>query len=210
MKRFSIKSVSVATLIALAVAPLSSCSSNDATNTKAQGTGLGGLLGTGLGTGLGAGLGAAIGGKDGAKKGAIIGGGVGLLAGAIVGHKWGESIVRKKSEYASQEQYIKANIKQLNTRISDARSTNKSLVSQINSLRKANQRLAANDFKQYKDGVNQGKALIDKDLKTAKAAMKDASGKELANLKAKYSALQQERAAMVSNINTLNKLSARA
>jgi len=207
MKRFQIKSVSVAALIALAVAPLSSCSSNDATNTK--------VGGTAIGTGSGALLGAATGllfGKD--KKdratAAIVGGVAGAAIGAFLGHRWGESVVRKKSEYASQEQYIKANIKQLNTRISDAHRTNESLVSQINSLRKANQRLAANDYKQYREGVNRGQALIDKDLKTAKSAMKDASGKELADLKAKYAALQQERAAMVSNINTLNKLSARA
>jgi len=210
MKRFQIKSVSVAALIALAVAPLSSCSSNDATNTLIETTSISTAGGGAAGTGLGWLTGKLLGGKRGAQVGAIAGGVLGASLGAFLGHKWGESVVRKKSEYASQEQYIKANIKQLNTRISDARNANESLVSQINSLRKDNQLLAANEYKKCKEKVNQGKTLIDKDLKTAKSAMKDASGKELADLKAKYAALQQERAAMVSNINTLNKLSARA
>lgn len=100
------RKASIAVCLLLSVALAGGCANikNDTTRTQTEGT----LVGAGGGALLGAGIGAIFGGT----KGAAIGAGVGAAAGAAGGFLVGDSIAKKKADYAREEDWYDANIQQ--------------------------------------------------------------------------------------------------
>lgn len=163
-----------------------SCSStSDGATTQIQGTTLG-MLG---GAAVGAVAGLAIGGNT---KSVITGLAVGAAAGAIIGFSWGNSIVKQKRAYASMEQYVSDNNKQLSNRIAQTKQYNQKLQKQINALNgdksKLDQKARANAQK----GLN----LINQDIATAQDAKKEAQGADLVELNNKINELNKEKAVL--------------
>lgn len=188
---------------------LSSCDSlSDSANTLMQGMGMGTVGGAALGTGIGA----LVGGNDTEKRqkamltGAIVGG----LVGAVAGHQWAKSVIKKKSEYANQESWIRDNIKQMDSRISDAKKLNNDLTKQIADIKKSNAALSKSDYAAIKKDVNQKVKYLDGDLATVKNNMKgeDISNADLATLNKKYIALQDERNRLLDNVALLGAANA--
>lgn len=207
MKPIYLKPATTVLFIALGISILSSCGNmNDNLLTRLQAGGLGGIAGGAAG----AGAGAAIAGSNHRAEGAIIGGVIGLIAGAYLGDQWGQSIVKKKNEYASTEAYLNANIQQLDSRISEAQRANKKLTSQLNNLKKNNKKLSCNDYNNLRKQTKANIALINQDLDNARTAIRDAQGNDLKELKDKAGRLRKERDSMLASINELNRYSARA
>lgn len=194
-----------ATLVAisagmLTTSTMTSCSSmSDATKTKTQGTALG-ALGGAL---LGAGIGKATGGDT---KAVLIGAAAGAVLGGIAGYAWGNSIVKEKSEYATMEEYVSDNKKQLDNRIGDVQKANTNLSKQIAQLKKDKTSVAKAEVQKQNAQLAQNISLIDADLATAQDAAKEASGAELAELSAKIDTLSAEKKSMQANLEELDSL----
>lgn len=193
-----------ATLVVMAAGmvntSLTSCSSmSDSTKTRAQGTSFGALAG-GL---LGAGIGLAAGGDT---KSVLIGAAAGALLGGIGGYAWGDSIVKEKESYASMEEYINDNQKQLDNRITDVQKANSDLTKQITQLKKDKTAVSKANIAKQNAKLTENLALIDSDITTAKDAAKEASGAELAELNQKIDALSKEKKSLQSNISELESL----
>ncbi len=203
MKKQLVNVTAVTMAGVMSVSALSSCSNmNDSTVTQAQGAGLFAAIGAGIGYVVVK----LVGGSD--RDAALVAATFGVI-GASLGKEWGKSIVKRKAEYRSTEEYLDANIKQLDTRIGHVQGANKDLVKRINELKKNNQK---GDKKQYEEINNNWKAnkkLVDLDIKNARTAMKDAKGEDLTKLRSKLDTLQKERNAMSANIEALSRLSAR-
>ncbi len=165
---------------------VTSCSSmSDKTKTRTQGT----VMGTLGGAALGALAGLATGGD---KKAVITGLVVGAAAGALTGFAWGESIVKQKEAYASTEEYVRDNNKQLDNRIAETKKYNQKLSQEVSKLRSEGKSLSA----QERDNAKQGIALIQKDIDTAKQAKQDAQGADLAELNQKIANLDKEKSVL--------------
>lgn len=181
---------------------LSSCNSlSDETLTRLQGT----FIGIPGGGAAGAGIGALAGGK----KGAVIGAGAGVLVGGIAGYVWGDSVAKEKEQYARTEDYVRAHIKQLDSRVDDAEEINEKLQDQIASMQKENRRLATADYNTLRNQVNSNIKTINSDIAAADRAAKSASGDNLAELREKRTALLAQRDAMNANLQALGTLQAR-
>lgn len=181
---------------------MSSCSSlSDAALTRLQGTGIGVLGGGAAGAGIGA--------LAGGKKGAAIGAGIGVLVGGIAGYAWGDSVAKEKDQYAKTEDYVRAHINQLDSRVDDAERTNEKLQDQIASLKKTNNSLSEADYNSLRNQVNSNIKTINSDIAAADRAAKSASGDELAKLREKRTELLAERDAMNANLKALGTLQAR-
>ena len=193
-----------ATLVVMAAGmvntSLTSCSSmRDSTKTKSQGTSFGALAG-GL---LGAGIGLVAGGNT---KSVLIGAAAGALLGGIGGYAWGDSIVKEKEAYASMEEYISDNQKQLDTRISDVQQANTDLSNQIAKLKADKTAVSKENIAKQNAKLTENLALIDTDITTAKDAAMEATGDDLAELNKKIDALSKEKKRLQSNINELDSL----
>lgn len=165
-----------------------SCSSEsgtDAAMTQTQGAILGGLIAGGSAFGIAKATGA-----DTSDSLAIAG--AAALVGGVLGNEWGKSIVKKKAAYASDEAYIQANIKQLDSRLAEARKMESNLNKKLASAQKQTT-MTADQLKAYKEGAKQRLALIDQDLSVAKSAKKYASGSQVAELENKISELTKVR-----------------
>lgn len=173
--------------VALGLLPATtSCSStSDSTMTQIQGTTLGALGGAAVG----AVAGLAIGGDT---QSVVTGLAVGAAAGALAGFAWGTSVVKQKQAYASMEQYVSDNNRQLSNRITQTRQYNQKLQKQITSLKgdksKLDQKSRAN--------AQKGLTLINQDLATAQDAKKEASGADLIELNNKINELNKEKAVL--------------
>lgn len=177
-----------------------SCSSmSDSTKTRTQGTAFGALAG-GL---VGAGIGLATGGDT---KSVLIGAAAGALIGGIGGYAWGNSIVKEKEAYASMEEYINDNQKQLDNRITDVQKANSDLSNQIAQLKKDKTAISKENLAKQNAKLTENLALIDTDITTAKDAAKEASGDELAELNQKIDALSKEKSSLQTNISELDSL----
>lgn len=181
---------------------LSSCSSlSDSALARLQGTGIGVLGGGGIGAGIGA--------IAGGKKGAAIGAGIGALVGGLAGYAWGASVAKEKNEYDRTEDYIRAHIDQLDSRVDDAEETNEKLEKQIASMRKENSRLSAQEYNALRNQLNSNIDTVDKDLAAANRAAKYATGEDLEELREKRTELMAQRDALNANLSTLKTLQAR-
>lgn len=188
---------------------LESCGSmSDSSLTLLQGTG----LGAAGGAAVGAGVGALAGNSQNRGQAILIGGIAGSVLGGVIGHAWAKSVVKKKAEYASQEEWIKANTKQLDARIADARKLNNSLRDQINTLKKQNASISKSDFTSVKNSVNQKITYLNTDIDTTKANLKgvNSSGQDVQKLRQKLAELQNERQMLLTSVAELGKRSARA
>ena len=189
---------------------LNSCSGlSDSTLTMLQGTGIGAAGGAAAGTGIGAAAAALAGGnsKD-VKKGMIIGAIAGAVVGGVIGNRWGASVVKKKETYANVEQYINANIEQMNTRIAEASKLNNSLSKQIASIQKSGQKMDQSEKSRLVQTLRTNQGLIRTDIRTAQTALKDpeATGAQRAKLQAKVNSLQAQYDALTQNISQFNRV----
>lgn len=193
-----------ATLVVMAAgmvnSSLTSCSSmSDSTKTRAQGTTFGAIAG-GL---LGASIGLVAGGNT---KSVLIGAAAGAMLGGIGGYAWGDSIVKEKAAYASMEEYITDNKKQLDSRITDVQQANSDLSDQIAKLKADKTAISKEKIAKQNAQLSENMALIDADITTAQDAAKEASGTELAELNEKINALSQEKKSLQSNMSELDSL----
>ncbi len=204
MKKQLVKMTAVTMAGVMSVSALSSCSNmNDSTVTQAQGAGVFAAIGGGI-TYLVVKL---MGGSD--KQAVLASVTVGVISAAL-GKEWGKSIVKKKAEYRSTEEYLDANIEQLDDRIDDVQDANEDMVKWINQLKKNNQQLAKADYRKINKQWRDNKKLVELDIKNARTAIKDAKGEELVKLRSRLDTLQKERNAMSVNIKTLSRLSAKS
>ena len=181
---------------------MNSCSEmSDGTLTRMQGTG----IGAAGGAAVGAGVGALAGGGD----GAAIGGSAGALIGGIVGYLWGDSVAKKKEEFATTEEYIRANTRVLDERISELRDLNSSLSSQIATLRRENRRLSASEVQKCVREVDENISRVDADLPELRRTARAAKGAERASINQRIVALESERAQLRRNRKAINDLAAR-
>lgn len=182
---------SIGTLALALTMCLSSCS--DADITLLEGTAIGGIAGGGAAFGLAKAFGASN------ENAAYIGAG-GAVLGGLIGNRWGASIVKEKGAYATQEAYLKANIKQVNNRISEATSTNQKLASTLSDLKTKKAVLTQDAYNQTKKAMAQQTGLIDQDLNTAREALKDSSGAEATELRNRIAELKNQRNALTRNV----------
>ncbi len=93
------------------------------------------------------------------------------------GVQMGDSIVRERAAYRSQEEYLQANIKQSQKRIKDLNKENRHLSKSIASLKTEKQKLKSSHdamaIKNHNESIKQGlkdidykMALLDKDIRT--------------------------------------------
>lgn len=186
--------------VCVAVAPLTSCTSDDGLNTQLQGSTLGAIGGAVVGGAIGL---AAGGDSKSVIAGAIAGG----IAGGIAGLVWANSVVKEKAAYASMEDYINDNIRQLDARTAEAKKNNATLAKTISDLRAKKTKLSASDYQSQAKKINSGLALIDTDISIAKDAVNEASGAERAKLLSQISTLEAEKKTCQSNLATLKSLS---
>ncbi len=111
--------------------------------------------GTVVGSGIGAGIGAVIGGLSGGHRGALQGAGIGAVVGGIGGFLTGRHIANKKSEYASQEDWLDDSIAAARQTNSDVARYNTGLRQEIDQLDQESARLIAD----YEDYQADGSAL---------------------------------------------------
>lgn len=182
-------------------AGMNSCSElSDGTLTRMQGT----AIGTVGGGAVGAGVGALVGGKD----GAAIGGAAGALLGGIGGYLWGDSVAKKKEEFATTEEYIRANSRVLDERISELRDLNASLTSQIETLRRENRRLSASEAQSRINEVDECISRVDADLTELRRTARAAKGAERASMNERIEVLVSERTQLRRNRKAINDLAA--
>ena len=111
--------------------------------------------GTVVGSGIGAGIGAVIGGLSGGHRGALQGAGIGAVVGGIGGFLTGRHIANKKSEYASQEDWLDDCIASARQTNSDVARYNADLRQEIDWLDRESARLVA----EYEDYQTESSAL---------------------------------------------------
>ena len=132
------KLTAVSMVMILTVA-MAGCSS-ERTRTQAKGTV--------VGSGIGAGIGAVIGGLSGGHRGALQGAGIGAVVGGIGGFLTGRHIANKKSEYASQEDWLDDSIAAARQTNSDVARYNADLRQEIDRLDQESARLVA-EYEDY-------------------------------------------------------------
>ncbi len=181
---------------------MNSCSEmSDGTLTRMQGTG----IGAAGGAAVGAGVGALAGGGD----GAAIGGSAGALIGGIVGYLWGDSVAKKKEEFATTEEYIRANTRVLDERISELRDLNSSLSSQIATLRREKRRLSASEAQRLSQQADEGISRANSELTIYRQTARAAKGAERASINQRINTLERECAQLRRNRKAVNDLVAR-
>ncbi len=182
-----------------------SCSSmDDDTLTQAQAQTIGTVGGAAIGGGLGLLL--SSGSDDSGTKalatagGALIGGAIGWYAGKC----WGDSIVKAKKNYRSDEEYALANLEQVRTRISDAEKTNNTLRKEIAAAQKAGkidkQRLAT-----IQQNVKTRKDKINKDIQVARSSMSGASTETNEQLRQEIAQLEAQSREISANLSKLQQ-----
>ena len=186
--------------ISIMAAPLTSCSLDDTGMTQIQGSTLGALGGAVVGGAIGL----AVGGDT---KSVVAGAIAGGLLGGAAGLQWANSIVKEKASYASMEEYINDNQKQLDNRITDVKKANSDLSNQIAQLKKDKTAVSKANIAKQNAKLTENLALIDTDITTAKDAAKEASGAELTELNQKIDTLSKEKASLQANISELDSLS---
>lgn len=176
---------------------LTSCSNmSDASITQVQGTGGGAVLGGAIG----AGAGALIGGDS---KGALWGAAIGGLIGAFVGHQYAQSIVKQKSEYASVEAYLNANIEQLSIRYKEVNDTNLALSKHLDELRAKKKAYSKEKCEKIQKASASKAELAQTDITVAKQALGSSSGTKRAELLKYISQLEEQRRLLIENTNAL-------
>ena len=130
----------------------------------------------------------------------------GAAAGAIVGVVWGQSVVKDKQEYASTEDYLNANIEQLDTRIAQATKYNSELKNEIAAMQKEKKKYSDSDYKKLASNIDANLSLIDQDISTANLALKEAGDADINKLRQKLTTLESERDALSSTKMELEML----
>ena len=138
--------VSMVTILAVILAGCTSVQ-DDRVRTQTEGTV--------VGSGIGAGIGAVIGGLSGGHRGALQGAGIGAVVGGIGGFLTGRHIANKKSEYASQEDWLDDSIAAARQTNSDVARYNADLRQEIDQLDRESARLVA----EYEDYQAESSAL---------------------------------------------------
>lgn len=177
---------------------LNSCMS-DANLTRAEGTAIG-IAGAG---GAAFGLSKAFGASNGTA--ATIGG-IAALFGGVAGYAWGDHVAEEKRMAANEEDRLRANIRQLDARIGEARKFNDDLTRQLNSKK----RISSADMKGIKSSCSQNTKIINADISIAQKALKGTSGAKAAELRSKIASLKSQRDAMARNVSALKAYEVKA
>lgn len=215
-------------MFSLGVTQLTSCSflknysgsEDDKTRAQAKtvGTGAGAVIGGGSAFGI-----AKLFGADNKTAGIIAGAGtlIGGYIGYRMGSKWGDSIVRERTAYRNQEEYLQANIKQSQRRIKDLNKENRHLSKSIASLKEEKQKLKSSHdamaIKSHNESIKQGlkdidhkMALLDKDIFTARKAVANSpSTNDINTLKDELSKLQSSKRTYSTQRKELKNLTIR-
>ncbi len=180
---------------------LTSCSKmNDSTVTQIQAAAV-----TGGGAAvIGYGIGKAFGLND--RTAALVATGAALV-GIFIGQRWGKSIVKKKEYYKRTEDYLNANINQLNKRTNQVAKLNKRLVSQISSAKKSKSSFSKAQKEAVAKDVSNKVRLIDTDISTAQSAAASTTSAQKTDLLNRIKVLQEHRSALVKNSTTLLSVS---
>lgn len=141
--------------------------------------------GTVVGSGIGAGIGAVIGGLSGGHRGALQGAGIGAVVGGIGGFLTGRHIANKKSEYASQEDWLDDSIAAARQTNLDVAKYNAGLQREIEQMEQESVQLIAN-YREYQ--VDRG-ALVDENKKVQEYRQQLRS--DIASLKEEIAANRQ-------------------
>lgn len=199
MKKHSAHSLSVLALGAAVC--LSSCL-NDSDLTMLEGTGGGAVAAGTAGYGIAKLVGAS-------NKNATYVAVTSAVLGGFLGNRWAASVVKEKEAYASSEAYLKANIKQLDTRISNVRSTNDQLQSKISSLKAKKGKISSQEMSKVRQAHAQQKQLIQTDIDNAKKALSSGNAQQKEALRQRISTLQQQRTVLGNQVATLSRYEAK-
>jgi len=159
---------------------LSGCAGmNDQQTTVAQGAGFGALLGAVAGQAIG-----------GNTRSTLIGAAAGGLIGAAVG----SSIAERKAQYASEEDFLVAEIERNEAFIREADAENRQLYAEIDRLDHESRRLAREyrSGKASRDALVQQKSRVEKQLAKAKK-VNSLAEKQLADANEVYGDSRQKR-----------------
>ncbi len=193
-------------MAALVCTSTSSCSMmTDDDLTRAQAQAVGTLGGAAVGAGLGIALRSSA--SDAKTKVLLITGGavIGGVAGLLVGSCWGESIVRDKAMYKSDEEYALANLEQMENRVSDARRTNNTLRKEVASAQRAG-KIQGERLAIIKNNVKTRKDTINKEIRVAKKSMKGAATAETnAKLREEIKQLEEQAREISANVDRLQQ-----
>jgi uncharacterized protein YcfJ len=199
---------------------LSGCA-NDQQRTVTQGTAIGAVGGAIAGAGLGALTGLAVGGGNTQSiiNGMIIGGATGAAAGGYAGYKWGQQVAIRKSEYASSEAYLQANIAQAQLVTAAARKENAILTSKIAGYNRRIAELSRNPGARpsLMENVNATRSDLALKIKASGNEIQDrqkavsevgsANEKQVEELVREITALKSERAQLQQNDSRLAAIS---
>ena len=178
---------------------MTSCTLNDTQMAQIQGSALGAIGGAVVGGAIGLAVG---GDTESVVAGAVAGG----LLGGMAGLQWANSIVKEKAAYANMEDYVNDNIKQLDTRTSEAKKTNANLSKKVASLKAENKKMDQAELTKHKEALAANLTLIDADIKVAKDAANEATGAKRSEILAKVEALNAEKKAYQKNNDELAAL----
>jgi hypothetical protein len=168
-------------LIAAAISTgLSGCAGmSDQQTTVAQGAGVGALLGAGLGYAIG-----------GNTRSTLIG----AAAGGLIGTAIGSSIAERKAQYATEEDFLIAEIRRNQEFIQEADAQNRQLYQEIAQLDRESRRLAREyrAGKASRDAMLRQKSSLEQQLAKAKQ-VNSLAEKQLADANEVYNESRQKR-----------------
>lgn len=179
--------IAMITAIGVLSASISSCSNmSDSALTQTQGAAAGALGGAAVGALIGY-----LVKKD--SKGTLIGAGIGAGVGLFAGYFYGYKVARDKEAYATQEDYLMANIAALDSQITSAKNYNSQLNLSISLLKSTKSKLTAQQQASMKKECDHNLSMIDQNIKQAELASQSADGDSAAKLRDKIKKLKAER-----------------
>lgn len=171
---------------------VSSCSNMSDSLTKVVST-----VGTAVGAGAaGYGVTKLAGGSD---STAWVVGGIAAVAGAFTGYQWGNSIVKRRSEYRTSQEYISDNQKQMKQRINQARRRNSEISGRVASAKRSSGKITRSEKQQTNAELTRNMSLIDQDISNARRARAEASGRDKEQLDRQIQELSAEKRALKRN-----------
>lgn len=188
MKRTFSKTVALALACAAGCTGVTSCNSmTDETLTLAQGTYLysNNYKITGIGS--------------------VVGVGISMIISLFEDDTWATTKVDGTRGFSSQEARIKANIKQMKTRISDVKKTNYTLEREMDDLRKT-KKADRGRLWTIRSNVERRREVLDKNIATAQDALSRGSTDRDGELRTLIGQLEGQRDTMMDNMSKLSSL----
>lgn len=179
--------IAIITAMGVFSTSISSCSNmSDSALTQTQGAAAGALSGAAVGALIGY-----LAKKD--SKGALIGAGIGAGVGLFAGYFYGYKVARDKEAYATQEDYLMANIAALDSQITSAKNYNSQLQLSISLLKSTKSKLTATQQANMKKECDHNLSMIDQNIRQAELASQSTDADSAAKLRDKIKKLKVER-----------------